>query len=170
VSDGSRSRSDRVLDPAYVADVDSLGFDDLHRRHAECVELETEVSYIRRLAQAKIDIVNAELDRRARGGTVDDLIRALPQILADQGPRADPVDSHLPLQMAPSEESEWAPELAKSEQVLANLPNETEEHLRRVATELAALERDVSAERHALHTVLERLDASLAERRRQEVS
>ncbi len=58
--------------------------------HAECLELETEVSYVRRLTQARIDILEAEIGRRERGETMEDLIRALPTILADTGPRAAP--------------------------------------------------------------------------------
>ena len=51
----------------------------------ECREVETELSYVRRLAQARIDIIRAEIDRRAAGGSLGDLIAALPEILADDG-------------------------------------------------------------------------------------
>ena len=51
------------------------------------MELETEVSYVRRLTQARIDILEAEIERRATGGSLEDLIARLPQILADHGPR-----------------------------------------------------------------------------------
>ena len=75
-----------MLDPAYLAGLDTRPVDDLRTMHAECLELETEVSYVRRLIQARIDILEAELARRASGGTLEDLINALPQILADPGP------------------------------------------------------------------------------------
>src|SRR5919106_966105 len=81
-------RIDRVLEPAYVAELASCSFDDVRSRHSECLEIETEVSYVRRLAQPRLDIMRAELDRRAAGGSVGDLIAALPRILADEGPRA----------------------------------------------------------------------------------
>ena len=42
----------------------------------ECAEIETELSYVRRLAQARIDIIQAEVDRRAAGGSLGDLIDA----------------------------------------------------------------------------------------------
>ena len=63
MTDG-HERSARVLDPAYLAGVEDRPVDELRAMHAECLELETEVSYVRRLAQARIDIVEAELDRR----------------------------------------------------------------------------------------------------------
>ncbi|HEY7105911.1 MAG TPA: hypothetical protein VH986_05895 [Acidimicrobiia bacterium] len=156
-------RSARVLDPAYVADLESRSVDELRLMHAECLELETEVSYVRRLTQARIDILEAETGRRQRGESMEDLIRALPEILADPGPRAAPASSHLPLQMAPAQDSEWAPELAEFDNLLANLPILSEKGLVDAIERLRSLERDVSAERHALHTVIDRVDLRLAE-------
>jgi hypothetical protein len=156
-------RTARVLDPAYVADLGSRSVDQLRLMHAECLELETEVSYVRRLTQARIDILAAEMGRRERGESMEDLIRALPEILADDGPRAAPVASHLPLQMAPAQDSEWAPELAEFDNLLANLPALSEDQLVDTMERLRDLERDVSAERHALHTVIDRVDLRLGE-------
>ena len=104
-------RSARVLDPEYVSALDGSSIEELRTKHAECVELETEVSYVRRLTQARIDILEAEVQRRSSGGSLEDLISRLPQILADPGPRGNPASSRLPLQMAPEQDSEWAPAL-----------------------------------------------------------
>jgi hypothetical protein len=155
-------RSARVLDPAYLADVESSSVDDLRAKHAECLELETEVSYIRRLTQARIDILEAEIERRSSGGSLEDLIRQLPQILADSGPRGNPASSRLPLQMAPEQESEWAPDLEEFGDVLANLPTLTDAELDEAIAGLRALEREVSDQRRALHGVIDRIDLSLA--------
>jgi hypothetical protein len=155
-------RSARVLDPAYLADVESSSVDDLRAKHAECLELETEVSYIRRLTQARIDILEAEIERRSSGGSLEDLIRQLPQILADSGPRGNPASSRLPLQLAPEQESEWAPDLEEFGDVLANLPTLTDVELDEAIAGLRALEREVSDQRRALHGVIDRIDLSLA--------
>jgi hypothetical protein len=132
--------------------------------HAECLELETEVSYVRRLIQARIDILEAELARRASGGTLEDLINALPQILSDPGPRADPASSRLPQKMAPDEESEWAGDLEESDNLLANLPALSDDDLRAAMERLRTLEREVSDERRALFGVIDRIDLDLAGR------
>src|SRR5262249_45170001 len=105
----AHSRSARVLEPVYVDDLDANSIDELRAKHAECVELETEVSYVRRLTQARIDILEAEVQRRSSGGSLEDLINRLPEILADPGPRGDPASSRLPLQIAPDQASEWPP-------------------------------------------------------------
>jgi RsiG-like len=79
-----RRRIDKVLDPEFLADLPQWPLEELRRRHTECLEMETEVSYVGRVTQARIDILEAELDRRAAGGSVGDLIAALPADLASR--------------------------------------------------------------------------------------
>ena len=153
-----------MLDPVYMEGLDARSVDDLRAMHAECLELETEVSYVRRLIQARIDILEAELERRSSGGTLEDLINALPQILADPGPRADPASSRLPQKMAPDQDSEWAGDLEASDNLLANLPALDDDELRSAMDRLRSLEREVSDERRALFGVIDRIDLDLAER------
>jgi len=155
-------RSARVLDPAYLADVEGITIDELRGKHAECVEIETEVSYVRRLTQARIDILDAEVRRRSTGGSLEELIDQLPQILADTGPRGNPASSRLPMQMAPEQDSEWAPDLERFDGVLANLPTLTDAELEDALAGLRSLEREVSDQRRELHGVIDRIDRSLA--------
>ena len=159
-------RIDRVLDPAYLTDIPSCSLEDLRARHAECLEIETEVSYVRRLAQARVDILRAELDRRAAGGSVGDLIAALPQILADTGPRAAVTDSRLPRHLAPSMDIKWNRGLEPLvfDGTLANLPTLSEQDLRDTIEQLGTLERELSDRRRALHGVIEAIELDLAGR------
>jgi RsiG-like len=162
----AHDRSAHVLDPAYVAALEGNSIDELRAKHAECVELETEVSYVRRLTQARIDILEAEVQRRTSGGSLEDLISRLPEILADPGPRGNPASSRLPLQMAPEHDSEWAPALARFDGVFANLPTLGEAELEEAIAGLRALEREVSDQRRELFDVIDRIDVSLAEQLR----
>jgi hypothetical protein len=158
----AHDRSAHVLDPAYVDGLDDRSIEELRAKHAECVELETEVSYVRRLTQARIDILEAEVQRRSTGGSLGDLIDKLPQILSDDGPRGNPASSHLPLQMAPEQDSEWAPALERFDGVIANLPTLGDAELEEAIGGLRALERDVSDQRRELFAVIDRIDSSLA--------
>ena len=158
----AHDRSAHVLDPAYVDGLDDRSIEELRAKHAECVELETEVSYVRRLTQARIDILEAEVQRRSTGGSLGDLIDKLPQILSDDGPRGNPASSHLPLQMAPEQDSEWAPALERFDGVIANLPTLGDAELEAAIGGLRALERDVSDQRRELFAVIDRIDSSLA--------
>src|SRR3954464_5407698 len=151
-------RSARVLDPAYLAEVESHSVEELRSMHAECVELETEVSYVRRLTQARIDILEAEIQRRTSGGGAGDLIARPPQILPDPGPRGNPASSRLPLQMAPEQDSEWAPALQRFDGVLANLPTLSDTELEEAIAGPRTLERDVSDQRRELVAVIGRID------------
>jgi hypothetical protein len=162
--DDRHVRTARVVDPAYLAGLQERTDEELRSMHGECIELETEVSYVRRLTQARIDILDAERSRRATGGTVEDLINELPRILADSGPRAGAATSRLPLKLAPDEETEWATELEQSEGLLANLPSLGDADLVDAVDRLRSLEHDVSAERRALFSVIDRIDLELAER------
>jgi hypothetical protein len=159
------ARSARVLDPAYSSGLEDLSEQDLRTKHAECLELETEVSYVRRLTQARIDILEAELDRRASGKTLGDLIDDLPRILADTGPRGTPATSRIPQQMAPERESEWAPDVAQFDGVLANVTLLGDDEVRGAIDGLRALEREVSAERQQLFGVIDAIDLQLARTR-----
>jgi hypothetical protein len=161
-----RRRIDKVLDPEFLVDLPEWPLDELRRRQTECLEIETEVSYIRRMTQARIDILEAELDRRASGGSVGDLIAALPEILADDRPRAPIEKSRLTRRLAPSMQIEWrrGRERLITDATLAKLPNLDDDELRSTIRELGELEREVSQQRRELHQVIDRMEADLAAR------
>src|SRR5688572_33203210 len=77
-------RLDRVLEPGYLDGLADRSVDEVSAMKAECTDLETEVSFIRRLAQGRIDILDAERDRRASGGSLEDLIGSLSKILRSE--------------------------------------------------------------------------------------
>ena len=161
-----RRRIDTVLDPSYLADLAQWPLDELRRRHAECLEIETEVSYVRRVTQARIDILGAEIDRRARGGSVGDLIAALPDILADERPRTPVEKSRLTRLLAPSMAIPWrrGREHLITDDTLATLPNLDDDELRSTMQELGQLEQEVSQQRRRLHQVIDGMEAELAAR------
>ena len=71
---------------------------------AECQEVETGLSILRRVVQGRLDIVGLELTRRAEGGEpadLTDLIAQLPEVLADR--THAPGVGRLPQLLAPGE-------------------------------------------------------------------
>lgn len=161
-----RRRIDVVLAPDYLDGLESISLDDVHALQEECMELETEVSYVRRLAQARMDILTAERQRRVTGGSISDLVDALPKILSDQGPRPTPATSRLARHIAPAPAIQWTRgrEPLIVDDTLAKLPTLTEDELEATVRELRELEHEVSQSRRALHAVIDRLDAELARR------
>jgi hypothetical protein len=165
-------RIDRVLAPAYLDGLDRRSLDEVRAMEAECTEIETEVSYVRRLAQARIDIVQAEIDRRAAGGgslgglSDRELVDALTEILADDGPRRPPAETRVTDSLAPSMEISWNRGLERlvADSTLASLPTLSADELQTTLEQLRALETEVSGKRHAIHAVMERLERDLAQR------
>lgn len=76
---GGRRRLDRVLDPVFTADLATLSMPELRARRDDAAQEETDLSYLRRLLQARLDLVVAEQAHRGGvpGRTVDDLSRVL---------------------------------------------------------------------------------------------
>ena len=93
-----------LLDPGYLGDLTARDMDEVRAMRAECQEVETGLSLLRRLVQGRLDIVGLELQRRAEGGDPDDLpdlIARLPEVLSDR--THAPGVGRLPQIMTPGE-------------------------------------------------------------------
>ena len=165
MAEDHRRRVDTMLEPEFLSDLAQRDVEEIRAMHEECLTVETEVSFVRRLAQARIDIVEAELDRRARGGSMGDLLAALPDILADDS-RATPAESRLPRHLSPATNIQFRRGLEHliSDTTLVNLPTLSEEELRATLGQLRELEQEVSTQRRALHQVIDKIEAEISER------
>jgi hypothetical protein len=81
VRPGGRRRIDRVLSPDYTADVEQRPLEEVRVLRDDAAQEETDLSYVRRLLHARIDIVHAERRRRAEGGSTS-VVEQLVAILA----------------------------------------------------------------------------------------
>jgi hypothetical protein len=164
-------RIDRVLASGYLDGLDTRSIEEIRDMDHECAEIETELSYVRRLAQARIDILQAEVDRRAAGGSLSglndrDLAQALTEILSDDAPRANPATTRFadPSTAASDINFKRGLERLISDDTLANLPTLTDEELQTTTEQLRTLETEVSNSRSALHAVMGTLARDLAQR------
>jgi len=155
---------DALLDPGYLGDLAARDMDDVRRMRAECQEVETGLSLLRRVVQGRLDIVGLELQRRADGGDPEDLpdlIARLPEVLSDR--TNSPGVGRLPQMMSPGE---LPPELeAELDGIvgaghLADLPSVDDGALHSMADQLTEFEQRVSVHRRDL---FERIDALQAE-------
>lgn len=158
---------DRVLADDYLDGLEALSLDDLRRRRADCQELEVSVSYLRRLVQGRLDIVHAEIERRASGheSDVHDMVEHLPEILSGQ--LLSPGVGRLPTLLAPDTASAGLTEqldaVAGSDE-LGRLPERSGNEVHELAGSLDELERRVSAQRRSLHERMDLLQAELVAR------
>ncbi len=157
----------RVLDDRYVTELQARDVDELRTMRNECQHVESKLSYLRRLVQGRLDIVSAELERRAQGnasGDLSDLVERLPQILADRVRAPGP--GRLPTNINPPDDEDLTAELdaATGSTTLASLPELSDGELTELSRRLAELEQRVSGQRRAIFAVIDRIQDELATR------
>jgi hypothetical protein len=158
----------RLLEPAYVRDLAPRSLDELRAMHDECAQAELALSYYRRLAQARIEILEAEAARRERGGSVEDLIKDLPNILGAEASRSTIATTRgAPGADAPTMELHWPDrrEQLVVDTTLAHLPAVSDQELGDTLTALREFESELSDLRGQMHLVIDAIDRVLVERR-----
>ena len=158
----------KILDPYYLHGIDEIPVGEIRARRTTCQEVETTLSYLRRIAQGRLDIVSTELERRLAGGDpgqLEDLIERLPEVLSDRT-RA-PGSGHHPQNLGPGPlEGALVEELAgmEVEANLTNLPGVPDTWLATTQTRLVDYERKVSGLRRSLFDCIDALQEELGRR------
>lgn len=168
MSDGKRRRLvEQVTDPAYLEDLADRSVEDLRAMREECREGENELSFERRLCQARVDILTAELDRREGRGE-GDLMSRLPSILAAEtrAGEGSPLPSRAPDFSIPrnADIPRRRVEEVLGEQTLARLGSIPSEEIRGIIDSLKEHEATVSAKRKAVQEVMDRVQAEIVRR------
>jgi RsiG-like len=157
----------RLLEPAYASDLTPRSLEELRAMHDESAQAELALSYYRRLAQARIEILEAEEARRASGGSVEDLIADLPNILGAESRSTVATTRGAPSADAPTMELHWPDgrEQLVVDMTLAHLPTISADELADTITALRTFEGELSDLRGQLHLVIDAIDRVLADRR-----
>jgi hypothetical protein len=161
-------RIDRVLAEDFVTDLTALPLADIRERRREAEQEEVDLSYLRRVLQGRLDILRAELARRA--GDETDLIQALPRILADdpgpgqRGPRG--LGRHAAAEPSRADAHRRHVESLIADVDLSNPQAHDDESLRAVLVRLEDEERRVSVQRRAVQSAMDALTAEITRRYR----
>lgn len=151
------ARIERLLDPDFVASLRDLPMEEVRAKRGECQEVEVGLSYLRRVVQGRLDIVIADLQRRAGGEPADlgALVDQLPEILGDQSRPAG--YGRLPTLIAPSDADDLTAEVdaVADPTRLSSLADASDDEVRALADALGDLERRTSDQRRLL---LDRID------------
>ncbi|MGW5051042.1 RsiG family protein [Actinokineospora sp. NPDC004072] len=166
VRPGGRRRIDRVLAPDYVADLDRLDLAEVRARRDDAAQEETDLSYLRRLLHGRIDIVRAELRRRASGGG-ESIVAQLASILADNavGP-ATGSGRHQNMEPSRAEAHRRHVEALVSDADLSDVAALPDERLALALRTYEAEEASVSTRRREVQVVMDLLNEQIASRYR----
>jgi hypothetical protein len=161
------TQMERLLGPGYLEGVKARSLEEVRVMRAECQEAETAVSYLRRMAQGRLDIVHAYLDRGEDDAitALDSLVEQLPEIIS-AGPQRPAGPGRLPSQMSPDMDRDFTAELdtVLNAEHIAELPTMGREGLLELAARLSAIESRSSSERRALHERIDKLQAEIVSR------
>jgi hypothetical protein len=158
-------RIQRLVAPEFSADLAGRDIAVLREMRAELSAVEHAVSYTRRLAQGRFEILSAEQSRRESGGSVHDLVADLPRILGGERGRASAPNARLSEADGPIIEIDWGPRshlIADDSLVL--LDGLSDDELGILVGSLGDFERELSEYRRDLHRVLDAIEHEIATR------
>jgi hypothetical protein len=161
---------DRLLDPDYLGDLQSRPMEEIRAMRDECRRAEDGLSYVRRQAQGRLDIVASELTRRNEGkGPSDaaDIVDQLPAILGHGVSTQGGILNVRSTSLEPPEGTgDFTVELEGilHESSLTGLGQITDDELRQLVDRLTDYERLVSDRRRGLHDRLDALQAEIVRR------
>jgi molybdopterin synthase sulfur carrier subunit len=161
---------ERVTSDGYLGDVKVRSLDEIRSLRRECQRVEANLSYLRRLAQGRIDMVADAATRSALGEPIEnlgDVIAHLPESLGERiigsargrlteslGPEPDPTITDKLDQVCDSD-------------AIASLPSMSTAELAELRDRLVEFERDVSDRRKQVFVLLDTLSGELARRYRE---
>ncbi|MER7078202.1 hypothetical protein SAMN02982929_05385 [Saccharopolyspora kobensis] len=167
VRPGGRRRIDRVLSPDYTSGIEDLVLGEVRALRDEAAQEETDLSYLRRVLHARIDIVRAEQRRRAEGGSTS-VVEQLVNILSDNavGP-ATGSGRYQTTEPSRAEAHRRHVEALVSDVDLSNVTSLSEAKLDQALDAYTAEEDSVSRRRREVQQVVDRLNAEIARRYRE---
>ncbi|MEM7142922.1 MAG: hypothetical protein AAF548_18000 [Actinomycetota bacterium] len=158
----------RVLEPGYVEGIAGADTDALRTMRSECTDLENGVSFVRRLAQGRLDVIVAETERRADGGGGDlaDLVARLPELLSD-GVRA-PGSGRVDQELDPPDEVvvplTGVLDDVVGPSIMTEVADLGDDELSAAVIALRNFEEKLSTSRRSLHSTIDALNDELARR------
>lgn len=166
VRPGGRRRIDRVLSPGYADGVAERPLAEVRAMRDEAAQEETDLSYLRRLLHARIDIVRAEQQRRREGGS-SSIVEQLAKILSENavGPAAGS-GRYQTMEPSRAEAHRRHLEALVSDVDLSDVATLSDAELDDALATYTREEESVSGRRHEVQDVVDLFNAEIARRYR----
>jgi hypothetical protein len=161
---------DHLIRRDFLEGIDAKPLAELRAMRAECEQVESALSFSRRVLHGRLDIVASERERRRSGEggrDLDDLVDQLPSILADHQARPASPQTRLVLTPAPDCVTDELVELLDSvagPATLAHLSDLGDDEVDQLVDKLAGLERQLSEARRGLHERIDTLQQEITSR------
>jgi hypothetical protein len=168
---GGKRRIDRVLAPEFIGGLQEIDMDELRERRDVCRAEREYLSFVRRLLQGRRDILQAELERRRRGGDEGTTLDLMAAILADAPTGSS--RGEAPVFTIPDDEINLARrrvERLVSDSRLSDLPALADEELEEAIERIDEEERNLSDLRSRVLQVHDALQAELVRKWRDRLS
>jgi hypothetical protein len=164
---GGHRRIDRVLAEGFLDRIAEVPLEELRTMRADAEQEEVDLSYVRRLLQGRLDIMRAEVARRAGDGTAS-LIDLLPGILADEGGTSAPRGSgrHATLEPSRADSHRRYVEALVADVDFSDPASHDDASLQAAMGTLAHEEEIVSTSRRAVQQVMDACNAEITRRYR----
>ncbi len=161
---GEHRRIERVLSPDFVRGIEHRPLAAVRALRDDAAQEETDLSYLRRLLHARIDIVRAEQRRRAEGGGAS-VVAELARILAANavGP-ATGSGRHQTVEPSRAEAHRWRVEALVSDVDLSDVSSLPSERLASALDSYLAEENAISRYRREVQQVVDTLNAEIGRR------
>lgn len=161
-------RIDRVLSEGYLDGLSEMSLAEVRTLRNEAEQEEADLSYLRRLLQGRVDIIQAELARR-RGelGESGSIVEHLPRILADDRAPARGLGRHVVIEPSRVEEHRRLVERLVADSDLSALAGRTADQLEETLARFGDHERDISEQRRAVQAVMDACTAEITRRYRE---
>jgi hypothetical protein len=162
-------RIDRVLGVDFLDRLHERPIDEVRELRQDAEQEETDLSYLRRMLQGRLDILRAEVARRSGGKDAGTLVDALPQILADEGGAASPrgLGRHVTAEPSRADMHRRHVEALVADVALSDTSQHDDAALRAMMDTLEREEADVSAKRHQVQQVMDACAAEIGRRYRE---
>ncbi len=164
-----RRRIDLILEPAYIENLPSQDLGELRDRRQVAADVETELSYYRRIMHGRMDLLNFELARR-RGEEKRSLIEALPEILGageTAGGQTGRVRGEFDLELIGM--GNRAIDTVLQDDFLTRIYDLDVAELEEILEALTETEREVSETRRAIQVVFDTVQQIISDRYRETV-
>ena len=161
---GGNRRIDRVLSADFLVGLRGLTLAEVRARRHEAEQEEVDLSYLRRLLQGRADLIRAEVAHRSDPTDDRPIEVRVAEVLGEGERRDHGRGRHIVVEPSRVDEHRRSGEALVADSTLSDVRAHSEDQLRADLERITLVEREVSANRHRVQTVMDALTEEVGRR------